>query len=448
MPMPSVTALLNSRQLWLKIHLILALSVGLLFAILGFTGSIIVYNAELDELLNPDLVISQPSSQTRSFDELITALKRAHPTRHGEWTLEMPRSAHSMVTAWFEKPSESYFKRYAPLMVSVNPYTAEVVRSRFWGRTFVTWCTDLHSQLQLGSVGWELVGYLGIALVLSILSGLYLWWPRTALNTKQSFSLSLPRSRQHWLIFLHRHLGLLSSVPLLLIACTGSLLSYPEIMTQLTGASGMAHGETGAAITSTAEPNIHVTSLTAAEFMARAVFPNATLRRITTPVGATGVYRINYRHPQEINQRHPYATVWVDRWSGQIKAVRNPKQFSWGESLSSWLWPLHTGEAFGAPGKLLMFITGQSLFWLYLTGLFRWLYRTGKLADSRFNFSYKKHLQASVAGFKLATELGRACITAGIQHALPLLNTLRKILWLAWQRGINHLRQTKNLPKP
>ena len=116
-------------------------------------------------------------------------------------------------------------------------------------------------------------------------------------------------------------------------------------------------------------------------------FPRAELRRVTTPAGDTGIYRINLRQSNEINQRHPYTTVWVDRWSGQIKEVRNPAKFSKGETFATWIWPLHTGEALGAAGRFAWFLAGLSLFVLYVSGLLRWLCRSGKVRDREVNFA-------------------------------------------------------------
>ena len=59
----------------------------------------------------------------------------------------------------------------------------------------------------------------------------------------------------------------------------------------------------------------------------------------TVPMVDSGIYRINFRQRSELNQRHPFTTVWVDRWSGQIKEVRNPAKFSKGETFASWIWP-------------------------------------------------------------------------------------------------------------
>ena len=398
------TQRLLNKETWLKIHFYLALIAGFFFALIGLTGSISLYRTGLDELLNPQLVIGQPLGKRQSLDKIMAAVQTVHPGHSGAWTLEMPSSPHGMITVWYDKPRETFFELYAPLMVSVNPYTAEVVASRFWGQTTATWLLDLHTQLRLDRFGWNAVAILGVLLIVSIGSGVYLWWPgvkkiraalaalvkggsflssgkKLALNqaSLSTISRSLSRIGLMRIAFgLHRLVGLFSAPLLVLLALTGLHLSHPSPLETLTGASGMAHGETGRNLISTAQPNNHPVGLEEAEFVARAPFPRAELRRVATPAGDSGIYRINLRQGNEINRRHPYTTVWVDRWSGQIKELRDPSEFTWSEKAIAWIWPLHSGEAFGATGRLLWFFAGMSLPALYLSGLLRWMQRNNQ----------------------------------------------------------------------
>ena len=384
--MKNLVLRLLTRATWLKVHLYLALSVGFFFALMGLSGSISIYREELDGLLNPQLLIEAPQGAHQSLDKMMASVRAAHPNRHGAWTLEMPRSPQGMATAWYDKPTETFFELYAPLMVSVNPYTSEVVMSRFWGTTATTWLLDLHTQFRLDRFGWNAVGVLGLLLLLSCSSGLYLWWPGIK-ALSQAFKVRHKAGMQLFAFDLHRFLGVFSAVSLMVLAFTGFFLSYPSLLETFTGSSGMEHGQTGRTITSTAIPNNHPTGLSAAAFVAQAPFPKAELRRVTAPAGDTGIYRINLRQSSEINQRHPFTTVWVDRWSGQIKEVRNPAKFSKGEIFATWIWPLHTGEALGAKGRFIWFLSGLSLFVLYVSGLLRWLCRNGKVRDRDVNFA-------------------------------------------------------------
>lgn len=105
------------RATWLKMHLYLALFIEFFFALMGLTGSISVYREAIDEFLNPQSVIEKTAVQRQSLDKIMLAIQNAHPDLTGAWTLEMPRTPHSMLIAWYDKPSKTFFELSAPLMV-------------------------------------------------------------------------------------------------------------------------------------------------------------------------------------------------------------------------------------------------------------------------------------------------------------------------------------------
>jgi len=185
----------------------------------------------------------------------------------------------------------------------------------------------------------------------------------------------------------HSLLGLISVLILLLLAFTGFHLAYPKILETLAGANGMGHGEEGPAIRSTAAHNNRPVSLAEAVVIARGLFPHAEVRRVATPAGEDGTYRVNLRRPGEVNIRHPVTLVWIDRWSGQIRSVRNPSKFTSGQTFFSKLWPLHTGEYFGPLGRLLWFFAGLAPLLLYITGLVQWLIKRRVMEDRQLDWS-------------------------------------------------------------
>ncbi|CAD6879735.1 PepSY-associated TM helix domain-containing protein [Methylomonas albis] len=405
---------------------------GLVFALIGLTGSLSIYREELDILFNPKLSIDVPADKILSLDKIVAAVRAANPDRHGPWTLEMPRTADGMITAWFEKPKESVDAFYAPLMVSVNPYSGEVVASRLWGQTLSTWVLDLHTQLQLDGFGRNALAVFGGLMMLSVCSGLYLWWPGWR-QLSRAFTVRQDAGLMRLLFDLHRLFGFASSALLILLAFTGFHLAYPSLLERLTAASGMGHGDAGPNVSSTAIPNDRPVSLSEALLVARGPFPSSEVRRITTPVGELGTYRINLRQRDEINQHHPFTTVWVDRWSGQIRDVQNPSKFSTGQTFTTWLWPLHTGEAFGNGGRLLWFFAGLMPTLLYLSGLIHWLFRHGFVADRQIDL-------------KRATETAiTACIKASKYGSKLIFKVLIPALSKALQKLYGRIRQVKRL---
>jgi len=428
--MPPRFRIRPTRAVWLNCHLYLALLFGFFFALIGLTGSLSIYRAEIDALLNPDLVIVPSQSQPVSLDKVLAQLRKHHPNRHGAWTLEMPSTPSGTITAWFEKTAESVDAYYAPLMVAVNPYTGEVIASRFWGQTFTTWLLDLHTHLQLEATGRQAVTVLAVLLTVSVLSGLYLWWPGPA-RLSQAFALRHNAGLMRLLLDAHRLLGLASAGFLLLLAFTGFHLAYPALLENLTAASGMGHGDTGPNVSSTSKPNDRPITLSEAVLVARGLFPSSEVRRVTTPAGELGTYRINLRQRRELNQHHPFTNVWVDRWSGQIRSVNNPSLFSAGQTFTTWQWPLHTGEAFGAWGRLIWFFAGLTPLALWLSGLTHWLYRKGLLRDR----------PVDIAG--LGRTAGKRLAAFSYRLHNRLMRTLEPLVILAIRKAAERIDRTK-----
>jgi len=377
----------RARQRWLTLHLYLALILGFFFAVLGLTGSLSLLGEGLDQLLNPRLSVEPAPGLKPSLDDLMAAIGREHPDYKGPWTLELPHSPQEPLTAWFEKPVETRGQAYAPLMVSVNPYTGQVLASRFWGETARTWLLDLHSQLHLGRFGARWVGLMGLAMMLSVISGLYLWWPGLK-GLRSAFRLRHEAGMNLFMFDVHRLMGLSGFIALLVLAFTGFNLAYPALGEALVGTTGMSHDADGPAIRSTGMAAAHhPVTLEEAVLLARGPFPRAEVRQITTPDGPEGTFRVTFRQAFELNQRHPMTAVWVDQYSGQIREVRNAARFSQAETLLTAVWPLHTGEMLGGWGQLAWFLAGLMLPALYVSGMVRWLIGRGAVRDAPVHFT-------------------------------------------------------------
>ena len=396
--MPNLSlSTLKVRSFWLKIHRFLALSLGLLLALLGLTGSLSMLGESLDHLLNPSLGIEAKGQTPLSLDLLMSGIQKAHPDLKGSWTLELPRTKEDPVTAFFERPPESFGKLYAPLMVAVNPFTGEILTSRLWGETFRTWLVDLHSQLQAGLMGQRVVGGLGFILILSLTSGIILWWPNRS-AWRLAFAIRTDQGLNRFLFDLHRWLGLLGFPILLVLALTGFFLVFEGPLESILGTTGMAHGEKGPTIKSSGQGSSHrPVSLDEAILLARGPFPKSEVRLLTTPENPEGTYRVTFKQRGEVNDRHPMTAVWVDQYSGQIREVRNALRFSKGETFITALWPLHTAEIWGGWGQTIYFLSGLLLPLLYLSGLIRWLIGKEAITDRAIDLS---GIESSLSDFK------------------------------------------------
>ncbi|WP_342349953.1 PepSY domain-containing protein [uncultured Nitrospira sp.] len=67
--------------------------------------------------------------------------------------------------------------------------------------------------------------------------------------------------------------------------------------------------------------------------------------------------------------------LWIDQYDGQILHTYDPKQFTAGDIFERWLFPLHSGEAFGLPGRIGIMILDLVPTVLFVTGFIRWRHK-------------------------------------------------------------------------
>lgn len=359
------------RQWWLAVHLYLGLILGLLFSVTGMTGSLLVFYLDIDEILNPELQLDMKDSSRQSYEAIFKSLQKAEPQRKGSWRLEIPADPQRMISARYYTPIETKQAYFAPLILSVDPYSGEVVKRRFWGQFAMTWIYDLHYALLLGKTGKILMAIIGGLLLISIMSGMYLWWPpvhklRSALTIKSNASFV------RMTYDVHKVTGVQSLMVVFILSLTGIALAIPEYVNPVINSISALRPAPKPQSQLGLEDNNRIT-LDQAVDKAQQLFPSARLCWIVTPKNITDSYRINLRQDFEPSLRFPKTNIWVDQYSGGILAVNDPKDFTAGETLLIWLHPLHNGEVFGLPGRILVIVAGIACPLLFVTGLLRWL---------------------------------------------------------------------------
>ena len=361
------------RKRWLAVHLYLGLFLGLLLSIIGVTGSLLVFYIELDEWLNPALVISDTQNPRQPYQSLFETLQASEPNRQHAWRLEIPESPTRAITARYYKAQETSHHGFAPMMVAINPYTAELISKRFWGQYVMTWLFDLHYTLLLDATGKILMAIIGGLFTVSLISGIYLWWPPLH-KLKAALVIKNTRNRQRLIYDIHKVSGVYPSVILLIITLTGIALEIPQYINPVIAYFSPLQNKLPA-LHSLATPTSKCITLDQAVSTAQQLFPEARLAWIETPDDDNGMIRINLGQAFEPSRRFPKTNVWIDQYSGEIVRVSNPSQQTAGTTLISWLHPLHNGEVFGMTGRLLVFIAGLACPLLFVTGVWRWLHK-------------------------------------------------------------------------
>ena len=358
------------RRYLLKLHLYLGLSIGGAFALLGLTGSFLVFYPEIDRGLNPELVnqsaVQSPPTVQAWFDHLHAQF----PERKGPWRIEIPRSTDQVVFARYLKPEETDPNVFAPMVVALDPNSGAVLNARMWGDYLVTWVYDLHYSLLMGKSGTVLVSLLGMALLVSVVLGVYLWLPRG----KHRFVKAIPKVRtgsKKAIYDMHSYTGAYGAVLLLLMVVTGVGLATPQWVEPVMNLFSVRM-EKQTVYSAVPMPGTKRITADQAVSAGLAVFPTAKLRWIEAPIKVEDVYVLRLQQPNEPSQRFPKTFVWIDQFSGEVLASRDALKVSSGDVFFDWLHPLHNGEAFGLTGRILAFVSGLLPLALLLTGWIRW----------------------------------------------------------------------------
>jgi uncharacterized iron-regulated membrane protein len=344
------------RRLILNVHLFIALTAGAFMAILGITGSIMEFEPELDRSLHSRLSYITPGTRVLSLSEIGDAVSR--------------RFGREPVVAYLPSlsPSLSYQVVLPSGIAYVNQYTGEVLGERMRGQTFLGRVRALHVRLGTGDFGRNILRWSGIAMLLSLASGLYLWWPIKQVHIRGKWG-----TRRLW-FDLHNAIGIFSLLPLIVLAATGTVLGFENqlgpLIYKLTCSSPMR-----ATRSALPPPVPGATAITPddAVAIARTHVPGAIPYRVQMPRYG-GFYVVALLFPQD-RVASDANLVALDPYYGHVVSLSRASDLSRGDRLLAMNELIHTGNIFGMPSRIAVWLASTMVFVQACCGLTMWLYR-------------------------------------------------------------------------
>jgi uncharacterized iron-regulated membrane protein len=346
------------RSRWRWLHRWIGLALGLPVALLGLTGSALVYQEEILERLYPQAMQVAVGGEVAPPSALFAvAHGHAAPLQARVSYLRFPDAADRPVRAVLALPDGG------TETLLLDPYSARVI-GPLPGRLFPH-MFDLHSRLALGVDGRAIVGWLGIVLGLAAGTGLVLWWPRHG-RWRQRLRLRRHAGLRLFSDDLHRSGGALAAVPLLLLGLSGSALVFRDALLPAMTALGGIRPERAAV-----GPAVGA-DLDAMVAQARALMPGGTLVFVTPASRPGGTTRIRIRLPGEIHQ-NGRSYVLFDAEGRVVELQRATALPAANVAFDQLPYPLHTGFLLGAAGRLVVFAAGLLPAVLLVTGLYFWI---------------------------------------------------------------------------
>lgn len=359
-----------ARTIIRQVHLWLGLTIGLLFAMLGLTGSALVFYVEIDGLLHRQShVVAEgagPGWSSPVWDRALSTVHTRWPSAEGQWRFEVTGEAGAIPSRYYGDGGHSH-----SMMVWLSPDGSRVLRREQWGEYLMTWIYDLHMNLLAGDFGKQVAGWSGIAILTLLLTGLAVWWPRGTWRKALAFKRQAAplRRLRDW----HKLSGLWGLPVLIILVATGVLLALPQerdwVLTRTLAPLDAPVTPAVAAGEGAAQPLSRLL-----ESAHRAV-PDARLVWIEIPGDASAPVRFRVQVPGDPSRRFPRSYIHVDRHSAAVVAVVDYRKSGASSAFNTWLHPLHDGSIGGLPVRILVFLFGLVPPALFVTGLLHWLRR-------------------------------------------------------------------------
>ncbi|WP_242184623.1 PepSY-associated TM helix domain-containing protein [Sphingomonas sp. CARO-RG-8B-R24-01] len=347
------------RNVWFQLHKWIGLLLAILIIPLSLSGAVLVWDEAVDHVLNPARYATTGTT-TLDPQRYVAAARGALNPGERIASLALPeRDGPVQVTA-ITPPDPA--RRGPPLRTTVylDPPTAKILAVGTSARGVLRVLHNLHGNLLVPGVGRQIVGWIGVAMLLSSVSGLWLWWPTVG---RWARGLRWRRHRNTD-TNLHHLFGFWIALPLFMLSLTGVWIAFPQVFAGIggggTGPGARGPGGPGARPLVLERPSL---PLDAVLSRAGSVTPG-NIARVEWPTDRKPEWKVQFAGstPAAVT-----VTVAVDDATGRVKPARPER-----ETLARTMRRLHDGTRMGFAWQLLVFLGGILPAVLAVTGIIMW----------------------------------------------------------------------------
>jgi uncharacterized iron-regulated membrane protein len=375
---------LSVRRVLFLAHIWVGLAFCIPFALLGVTGSILVYEREINDFFNP----APPVTATGTIaapQAILDAATKATPGMAAA-SLSMPQAAGDPAIVRLRAQERGAARGAAGpgrgVQTLVDPVTLQVLDNQGGGRlALMAWAHDYHGSLMIGGrEGRSVIGWMGVGMLALGLSGIVLWWPRGDAG-KWRRAVGVTKGARGWLFHrqLHGTAGIASWLLLIVLSFSGIAIAFPQTITDLVRGVLIEGPSTTVPVIGPGAPQVRVEPIEGqaridadrAIAIALESAPNTHLTTLFLPAGREQPYRV-FLLPDGAAQGSPPVNVFVDPYRAQTISVRDPWAGDLGDDVMTWQRPLHTGRGTNEVYKALIFIVGLIPVLFAITGVAMW----------------------------------------------------------------------------
>ena len=332
------------RSLWFSFHKWIGLLLAILIIPLSFTGAALVWHDWLDETLNPArYAVSGPAELPPS--RYVEAAKAVMAPGEKIASLRYPEHGEGpvVISAAPAKAGPGAGGPPVRTNIFIDGANAKVLDTAKSNTGAVRVMHVIHGSLMVPGMGRQIVGWLGVAMLVSSLTGLWLWWPVSG-SVARGFRW---KRRPQWDANLHHQLGFWICVPLALLSFTGAWISFPAFFGALSGDKPTPRQPPAAPLERTVQSVDSVRQSISGEIVA-----------INWPTSKSPVWKVSLeKGDAEVADATGAVTVKPPRPETTARLMRR----------------LHDGTGMGVVWQIVIFLGGMIPVVLAVTGITMWL---------------------------------------------------------------------------
>ncbi|MFN4362186.1 MAG: PepSY-associated TM helix domain-containing protein [Hylemonella sp.] len=352
---------------WSLVHKWSSLVCTVFMLLLCLTGLPLIFHHEIEHF-SADAITTEAlpeDTPRRNLDEVVARAREQFP---GKYVMYMSQEEDDK-TFWYVSLATKLTEREVFDFAIIDARTGASLKAPDFYSGFMYWMTRLHIDLFMGLPGMLFLGFMGLLLVVAIVSGIVLYAP-----FMQKLSYGQVRrdksTRVRWLD-LHNLLGITTLAWALVVGLTGVINTLEEPIVNhwrehhlqpLLARSGQGDPP----------PQASFVSLDAAVRQAEAAHPDMTLSFIAFPgvLGGTSQHYTIYLQGKTPLTSKVYNPVLVDVRTGESAGMIPQPWYVQALHLSQ---PLHFGDYGGMPMKILWALLDLITIVVLGSGLYLWL---------------------------------------------------------------------------
>lgn len=380
----------RTKSAFLQVHSVIGLAMSLVLGLIGLTGALLSFEDEIVAALNRDVAHVEVRSAPVLMPDALVALVQALPAAGKVGAMTMSSEPGATVRIRFARGEGS--ERSS---VYVDPYDGRVL-SAMRGEGFFVTLRNLHRFLLLpgngNGVGRRITGIAVLGLFVLLISGLVLRWPRRVRSIKNGIktwlkpNLATPGRPFHW--SLHSVAGTWVLPIYLVSVLTGLWWSFDWYKdgaiwllssqpTKTAPAPALRGPKTGAAAAAPPPSFDKVWSTFLADQGSR--YAIATMQM---PNGAGAIMRVR-SVATDAPHEEARDEFRIDGVTGRMVSADRYNDKTSGERILASVLHIHTGAAFGLPGRILFMLAAALMPLFMVTGFILYFSRRRLRAASK-----------------------------------------------------------------